>query len=145
MSGVTIRELQEGDLWNGFLASLDSLRTASDLGEEAAGEIFERIDADPDHVVVVAELDGEIVGCTTVLIEQKFIHGGGKVAHIEDVAVNGRHQGMGIGQKIINHALGYAKSRGCYKTVLDCTDEVKPFYEKLGFRHNASALRFDHG
>ncbi|MBI3874193.1 MAG: hypothetical protein HY307_04240, partial [Arcobacter sp.] len=34
------------------------------------------------------------------------------------------------------HALDvkYAKDIGCYKTILDCTDEVKPFYEKLGFK-----------
>lgn len=145
MPGVTIRKLREDDLWNGFLASLDSLRKASDLGREEAEGIFRKIDANPDHVIVVAELDGRVVGCATLLIEQKFIHGGGKTAHIEDVAVGSKHQGMKIGQKIVNYALRYAESRGCYKTVLDCTDEVKPFYEKLGFRHSASALRVDHG
>ena len=32
--------------------------------------------------------------------------------------------------------------RMLFKT--DCVDDVKPFYEKLGFTHNAYALRFDH-
>ena len=27
-----------------------------------------------------------------------------------------------------------SQNRGCYKTILDCTDDVKPFYEKLGFK-----------
>ncbi len=40
--------------------------------------------------------------------------------------------------------LEYAQKQGCYKTILDCTDEVKPFYEKLGFKHVANELRFDH-
>ena len=84
------------------------------------------------------------MGATTLLIETKFIHNGGKVGHIEDVVVDKKHQRKGIGEKIIIYFLRYAKDQGCYKTILDCTDEVKPFYEKLGFKHNANALRFDH-
>ena len=49
-----------------------------------------------------------------------------------------------IGEKIIKYLLQVAQEKGCYKTILDCSDEVKPFYEKLGFKHNANALRFDH-
>jgi len=45
---------------------------------------------------------------------------------------------------MIKYLLRYAKEQGCYKTILDCVDDVKPFYEKLGFKHNANALRFDH-
>jgi len=40
--------------------------------------------------------------------------------------------------------LEIANERGCYKTILDCTDDVKQFYEKLGFKQVASELRFDH-
>lgn len=144
MPDVAIRELQENDIWNGFLTSLDSLRKASDLEREAAGKIFQKINANPDHVVIVAELNKRIVGCITLLIEQKFIHKGGKVGHIEDVAVNAEQQGMGIGHKIVNYALDRAKSQGCYKTILHCSDDVKPFYKKLGFKQHANGLRFDH-
>ena len=37
-----------------------------------------------------------------------------------------------------------SQNRGCYKTILDCTDDVKPFYEKLGFKAIANEMRFDH-
>ena len=37
-----------------------------------------------------------------------------------------------------------AKNFGCYKTIMDCTEDVKPFYEKLGFNKVANELRFDH-
>jgi glucosamine-phosphate N-acetyltransferase len=66
------------------------------------------------------------------------------VGHIEDVVVDKKFQGKKIGEKIIRYLLDFAKSKGCYKTILDCVDDVKPFYEKLGFKHNANALRFDH-
>ena len=144
MSEPIIRELKKEDLWNGFLTSLDSLRQASDIDKEKAEEIFEKINSNSDHIIAVAELDGKIVGSTTLLIEQKFIHRGGLVGHIEDVVVDKNFQGQKIGEKIMKYLLEIAKNRGCYKTILDCTDDVKPFYEKLGFKSIANELRFDH-
>ena len=98
MSDITIRELCKDDLQNGFLESLDSLRMASDLKKEQADEIFQKINVNPDHVILVAEVNGKIVGCLTIIIEQKFIHKGGMSGHIEDVAVNDKSQKIGIGK-----------------------------------------------
>ncbi len=144
MNEVTIRELQLEDLENGFLETLDSLRLASNIDKKKAEGIFEKINSNPDHIIAVAEMDGKIVGATTLLIESKFIHEGGLVGHIEDVVVNQKVQGKKIGEKIMKYLLEFAKNRGCYKTILDCTDDVKGFYEKLGFKHTASEMRFDH-
>jgi len=144
MSDPIIRELRKEDIWNGFLTTLDSLRQASDIDRNKADEIFEKINSNPDHIVVIAEVDGKIVGTTTLLIEPKFIHKGGLVGHIEDVVVDKNFQGQKIGEKIMKYLLEYAKNRGCYKTILDSTDDVKPFYEKLGFKYIANELRFDH-
>ena len=52
-------------------------------------------------------------------------------AHIEDVVVRKEFQGRKIGQKIIKYVLEIAKNKGCYKTILDCSDDVKSFYEKI--------------
>lgn len=144
MNEIKIRELKKEDLWNGFLTSLDSLRQASNIKKETALKIFDKINQNPDHIIAVAELDGKIVGSATLLLESKFIHEGGVVGHIEDVVVNKSHQGQKIGEKIIKFLLEQAENKGCYKTILDCVDDVKPFYEKLGFKQNAKALRFDH-
>ena len=144
MNNVTIRELQEEDLWNGFLTSLDSLRQASNLKKERALEIFDKINHKSDQIITVAELNGKVVGSATLLLETKFIHNGGLVGHIEDVVVEKSHQGQKIGEKIIKYLLDYSQKRGCYKTILDCKEDVREFYEKLGFKHDAYALRFDH-
>lgn len=143
MSEPIIRELRKEDLWNGFLNSLDSLKLASNIEKSKADDIFEKINSNPDHIIAVAEIDGKIVGSTTLLIEQKFIHDGGLVGHIEDVVVNKEHQGQKIGEKIMKYLIEISKKRGCYKTILDCTDDVKPFYEKLGFKQVANELRLD--
>ena len=144
MADVTFRKLEEGDLIGGFLESLDSLRKASDLTEEKAKEIFNKIKSNPNHVVFVAVLDSKVIGSTTLLIEPKFIHQGGKVGHIEDVVISKEYQGTGIGEKLINFVLDYSKQNQCYKTILDCSDDVKQFYEKIGFKKHSNCMRFDH-
>jgi len=143
MGEPIIRELKEEDLWNGFLTSLDSLSEASNIDKNKAERVFEKINTNPDYIIAVAEIDGKIVGSTTLLIESKFIHNGGLVGHIEDVVVDKNHQGQKIGEKIMKFLLEISKNRGCYKTILDCTDDVKPFYEKLGFKQVANELRLD--
>ncbi|HSG73894.1 MAG TPA: GNAT family N-acetyltransferase [Nitrosopumilaceae archaeon] len=144
MTDVTVRQIKEEDLFNGFLESLDSLRKASNIEHEKAKKVFEDIQSNPNHVIFVAIVDNKIVGSTTLLIEPKFIHEGGLVGHIEDVVVAKEKQGLGIGEKLIENSLDYAKKAGCYKTILDCTDDVKPFYEKIGFKRHSNAMRFDH-
>jgi glucosamine-phosphate N-acetyltransferase len=144
MNNIIIRELKKEDLGNGFLTTLDSLRKTSSIKKNTAIKIYDKIENNPDHIIVVALLDGKIVGAATLLLESKFIHDGTIVGHIEDVVVDKNYQGRRIGEKIIKYLLEYAKAKGCYKTILDCVDDVKPFYEKLGFKHNANALRFDH-
>ncbi|MFQ6025100.1 MAG: GNAT family N-acetyltransferase [Nitrosopumilaceae archaeon] len=141
---VTIRKIEEADLSNGFLESLDSLRKASDLDAKKAKEIFNHIKSKSDHEIYVAVLGSQVVGSATIFIEQKFIHDGGKVGHIEDVAVRKEHQRKGVGEKLIEALLDYAKKKGCYKTILGSADDVMPFYEKLGFKRHSNEMRYDH-
>ena len=144
MVDITIRELEENDLFNGFLESMDSLKLASNLDKEKAVDVFKKINSNSNHFVYVAILDGKIVGSTTMIMEPKFIHDGGKVAHIEDVVVSKEYQGKGIGEMLIESLLELAKDSNCYKTILDCSDEVKPFYEKIGFKKTSNGMRYDH-
>jgi len=78
------------------------------------------------------------------LIEQKFIHDGGLVGHIEDVVVRKDYEGKGIGIKLVTSMLECAKEKNCYKTILDCKDDVKQFYERIGFKHESNGMRYDH-
>ena len=144
MTEIIIRQIEESDLLNGFLNSLDSLKKASDIDSTKAKDILQKIKSNPNHIIFVAILGEKVVGSTTLLIEPKFIHDGGLVGHIEDVVVNKEFQGQKIGEKLILASLEYAKNKGCYKTILDCLDDVKPFYEKLGFIFHSNAMRFNH-
>jgi len=144
MSEIIIREIEEDDLENGFLESLDFLRKASDIDKNKAKEILEKIKQNPDHIIHVAVDGNKIVGSTTLFIEQKFIHDGGLVGHIEDVVVRKDYEGKGIGIKLVTSMLEHAKEKNCYKTILDCKDDVKQFYERIGFKRESNGMRYDH-
>ena len=144
MSDIKIRDIVESDIDIGFLESLDHLRKASNLDREIAENILKKIIENPDHIIHVAEIDGKIVGSTTLLIEQKFIHDGGKVGHIEDVVVSKEYEGRGIGIKLVTSLLQVANTKNCYKTILDCKDELIPFYERIGFKQESNQMRYNH-
>jgi len=144
MDEIIIREIQESDLEKGFLESLDNLRKASDLDKNVARGILIKIISDPNHIIHVAEDNGKIVGSTTLLIEQKLIHNGGCVGHIEDVVVSKEFEGRGIGIKLVRSLLEIASTKNCYKTILDCTDELIPFYERIGFKQESNQMRYNH-
>jgi glucosamine-phosphate N-acetyltransferase len=144
MSELIIRKIIESDLENGFLESLDNLRQTSNLEQNSVRNILKKILENENHIIHVAELNGKIVGSTTLLIEQKFIHEGGFVGHIEDVVVNKEFEGRGIGMKLVLSLLDVAKEKKCYKTILNCEDKLIPFYEKIGFKQKSIEMRFDH-
>ena len=64
-----------------------------------------------------------IVGVGCVFIERKFLRGLGKVGHIEDIAVDPAQQGKKIGIRIIDALTRISEGRGCYKTILNCSDK----------------------
>jgi len=144
MSEIIIREIEEDDLEKGFLETLDFLRKTSDIDKNKAKEILKKIKQNPNHIIHVAVDDNKIVGSTTLLIEQKFIHNGGLVGHIEDVVVRKDYEGKGVGTKLIRSLIACAKEKNCYKTILDCKDDVKAFYEKIGFHEESNGMRYDH-
>ena len=144
MPKIIIREIEEDDLEKGFLETLDFLRNASDLDKNKANEILKKIKQNPNHIIYVAIDNKKIVGSTTLLIEQKFIHDGGLVGHIEDVVVRKDYEGKGIGIKLVTSMLERAKEKNCYKTILDCKDDVKQFYERIGFKRESNGMRYDH-
>jgi glucosamine-phosphate N-acetyltransferase len=91
----------------------------------------------------VACLDGRVVGSASLLVEEKFIHGGGLSSHIEDVAVHRDFQKQGIGAELVRFLVEEARRLGCYKVILNCREENVPFYEKTGFRRHDVGMRID--
>ena len=156
MSLIIIREMEYEDLDRGFLEVYDSLVPAR-IDKYTAIQILTIIKSNPLHkvfVAVVVEDDGgkktenkeknKVLGTTTLIVEPKFIAGGARVGHIEDVAVRPGYQGMSIGSKLVKHVTEYAKNNmGCIKIVLDCAEQTLPFYQKLGYTYQDICMKFE--
>ncbi len=139
--GVVIRELSGHHVNDDLLATLASLRDVQ-LTQSQATEVFRsRLRAGIRTYIALA--GDRVVGTLSLLIEQKFIHQGGRVGHIEDVAVHRDHQHGGIGRLLVEHATREAAQLGCYKVILNCRPELVPFYERSGYHRHDVGMRID--
>ncbi len=142
---MLIRKFRPADAKNGLLTILKDLTTVGSISDRELKRII-KIWAENDvYCIFIAKYGGKIVGATTLLIEQKFIHQGGKAGHIEDVVVLGGCRGYGIGSALIAAAIKEAKKAGCYRTTLYCSHKNARFYEKCGLRKipDAVVMRID--
>lgn len=97
---------------------------------------FEALDRDPNNRLLIAELNGEIIGT----LQLTFIHGlsrqGAKRALIEAVRVSSAQRGKGLGEEIIRAAIEIARQAKCAMVQLTTDKSRKDahrFYERLGF------------
>lgn len=96
-----------------------------------------------DHQPYVALIGDEVVGTATLLLQRKFIHGGGLAARIEDVAVRRDKQRQGIGTALVQELVRVAKELGMYKITLACSEVNAGFYTRLGFRCHEIEMRME--
>jgi len=137
---MEIREAILSDFRNGLLDSLKSLSDPQLTPEEAVGIYWQVASKSRIYVAVI---DDKVVGTACLFVETKFLHRGGRVGHIEDVAVQKEYQGQGIGKALTEHLVTEGKRLGCYKLILDCKPELIPFYQQCGFHEWSAAMRID--
>ena len=80
------------------------------LNYENCKTILKNIVTNNNHYIFLYIDDtNNILGALTLLIEQKFIHNGKCVAHIEDFVVKKEFRAQNIGKDLINYAITYAQ------------------------------------
>ncbi|CDP14662.1 unnamed protein product [Coffea canephora] len=132
-----LRRLEISDNKKGFIELLQQLTACESVSDKDFEERYQELaKLGDEHVICVIEdrHSGKIVASGSVFIERKFIRNCGKVGHIEDVVVDSSIRGMQLGKKIVGFLTDHARSMGCYKVILDCSLENKPFYEKCGYK-----------
>lgn len=139
---IVVTRLEEKHLSMGFLETIGSLRPTGLSPDQAS---FILASMPPNIHIFVAVESGSVIGCGTLVLEQKFIHGGGRVAHIEDVAVLPGKRGLGVGKAIVRRLVEEAESSGCYKAILDCDESMVEYYDNLGFNKSGTHMRMEIG
>jgi ribosomal protein S18 acetylase RimI-like enzyme len=125
--------------------SLDGSREAveSTVADEYRAA-FDAIQRDANQRLLVLEADGELMGSLVLVIVPNLTHRGKPWATIENVVIDERARGSGLGRRMIQYAIEQAKAAGCYKVALTShkdREDAHRFYESLGFVSTHEAYR----
>ena len=104
---------------------------------EAYYSAFEQIEHDPNHELIVAERNGEVIGTLHLMLLPSISYQGGLRAQIESVRVDKQFQSQGIGSAMMQWSMRRAKQRGAHMiqlTTHTTRADAHRFYERLGFQ-----------
>lgn len=87
--------------------------------------------SDPNSTTIVISIEDIIVGVASIHIIKKLTR---ILGIIEDVAVNEKYRGKGVGKKLVERLILIGKQKNCDKIVLNSSEENSKFYEKIGFK-----------
>ena len=115
------------------------------LGYDAgAGEVAERLAAmaAEGRAVLVAELDGAVVGCLSTSV-MRVLHRPAPVGRISMMVVDEKLRSRGIGAALVRAAEEVLAAQGCY--MIEVTShlrrtEAHRFYERLGYEKSSVRL-----
>ncbi|MFL5485137.1 MAG: GNAT family N-acetyltransferase [Gemmatimonadaceae bacterium] len=93
---------------------------------------------EPDIIVLVAELEGQVIGYTYAGIEDyDYMSLRGPAGALYDIVVDPDHRGHGVGRMLLDATLEALKVRGAPRVVLSTAERNEPaqrLFEKAGFR-----------
>lgn len=139
MNDVVIRRATSADV-AGIVAMIadDQLGATRESTDDLTPylEAFERIDADPNQLLMVAERNDELVGTLQLTIIPGLSRRGSSRGLIEAVRVAAPARGAGLGTTLIQWAIEESRTRGC--TLVQLTSDksrtaAHRFYDRLGF------------
>jgi GNAT superfamily N-acetyltransferase len=136
---VTIRRAVAGDVPAivGMLADDPLGATREDPADPGPYRAaFERIDADPSELLLVAEVGGEVAGTLQLSLLPGLARRGALRAQLEAVRVASGRRGAGVGEHLVRHAVDEARRRGAVLVQLTSDrsrHDAHRFYERLGF------------
>ena len=139
---ISFRKLQRSDFNKGFLQLLNQLAPVQNFSQEYFNRIFDDFEKTPQKHVFVGEINNDLVCSGTLLLERKFFFNGRNFGHIEDIVVDNKWRGKGVGKKLIDELINDGKENGCIRLVLDCVDDKKDFYIKCGFFRRGNQMNY---
>ncbi len=118
----------------------------SDPIDVAYERAFTAIDANEHDALLVADLDGVVVGTMQVTVLHHLVRHGASRAQLEGVRVSSAHRGMHIGEQLVRAAIEHARASGASIVQLT-TDKRRTdahrFYERLGFTATHEGMKLE--
>lgn len=122
--------------------AISAARTGAFDDAHVAG--FEAVEADPNNELVVAELDGEVVGTMQLTFVPGISRHGATRLLVEAVRVDARLRGGGIGRQMMLWAHERGRARGCVLAQLTSDKrrtDAHRFYLALGYEQSHEGFK----
>ncbi|RBY90441.1 GNAT family N-acetyltransferase [Blastococcus sp. TBT05-19] len=113
-------------------------------GDPAYRAAFDRIDADPAHLLAVAADGDDVVGTLQLSVLPGLSRAGALRGQIEGVRVRRDRRAQGLGDALVRWAVEESRRQGCALVQLttDLTRaDAHRFYERLGFVHTHAGYK----
>ena len=107
---------------------------------------FASIEADANNELIVAELDGRVIGTIQITYIPYIIFQGNKRALFEALIVSEDMRGNGIGTALMEWCIDRARQRGCRIVELASNKKRKRahvFYKRLGFEMSHEGFKLE--
>lgn len=105
---------------------------------------FDAITADPNQRLIVAEIDGAVVGTMQLSLLPGLLNRGAWRGQIEAVRVAADRRSLGLGAQMIDWAVAWFRERGCFMAQLTSNNDrtrAHAFYEKLGWAKSHAGFK----
>lgn len=104
--------------------------------DEHLTNVWDMIIEDPNHHLLVNEIDGKIISSCVCVIIPNLTRNVRPYAFVENVVTHGDYRGKGYATECLDYAKKIAEKENCYKMML-LTGSKKPetlrFYENAGY------------
>ncbi len=149
MSALIIREATREDLPAIIALLADDVNGAK--REDASlpldpgyGAAFDAIHADPNHMLIVAERDGRVIGTLQLSFLPGLSRRGGWRGQIEAVRIASDLRSQGLGAELIDWTVTQCRARGCRMAQLTSKSDrldAHRFYERLGWEKSHAGFK----
>ena len=110
----------------------DSIPEMNEHLEKTWNQIIE----DPNHHLIVNEIDGKIVSSCVCVIIPNLTRNVRPYAFVENVVTHADYRGRGLARECLNYAKEISEKENCYKMMLLTSSkksETLRFYENSGY------------
>jgi len=149
--GVVVRDASRADIPR-VVALYRTDELTRKHGAESAADVepgyydtFERIEADPQNRLLVAEAGAVVVGAFQLTFVPDMRPDGREVAIVENVIVDSAARGLGVGSAMMRWAIDESRRRGCSQVKLtsnNARENAHRFYRRLGFEDTHAGFKF---
>ena len=128
----------------GILVLQPQVHRAKDTAENSSKVLESLIDVEYCDVIVAK--DGEAIAGSAFIFYHPAPMYGRPYAMLEDMVVDERVRGKGVGSNLMEKVIELAGKRRCYKIIFNSgfdREKIHQFYEKIGFKKWGLEFRMD--